>query len=50
MAYRGVYEQYKKKSYKEWLNLVLKGGGVDPKSENHIREVKNKKIKTFGWT
>ena len=38
MGYRGVYEQYKKKSYKEWLNLVWRGGGgVDSKSENHIR-------------
>ena len=41
MGYRGVYEQYlNKKSYKEWLNLVSRGGGgVDPKSKNHIRNV-----------
>ena len=37
MAYRGVYEQYKKNHIMN--GLILFEGGVDPKSENHIRNV-----------
>ena len=38
MGYRGVYEQYLKKNHIR-NGLILFEGGVDPKTENHKRNV-----------
>ena len=38
MGYRGVYEQYYNKNHIR-NRLILFEGGLDPKSENHIRNV-----------
>ena len=39
MAYWGVYEQYLKKNHIRNGLILTEGGGVDTKSENHIRNV-----------